>query len=140
MIVSRYWLKFFVSRIRPYCKQGALTKTICASGAPIVFTFFLDSKSCIMLVCIVQRIFRSILVGKFILPRSQRYFRGILYTYFESIWLANLSSQSSRLSSVLNALLSLLWLLLSSLSEIITGFCCTKDLFQSFLESLLANV
>ena len=82
-----------------------------------------------MLVCIVQQIFKSILIGKFILSKLQRYFRRILHTYFESIWLANLSSRSSRLSSVLNTSLSLLLLLVSSLLGIIASFLPYKRAF-----------
>ena len=82
-----------------------------------------------MLVCSVQRIFRSILVGKFILPRLQKYFRGTLYTYFESIWSEILSSLSSRLSSILMFTPVFVWLLPSSLLYKI-NFCVT---FRKFL-------
>ena len=58
----------------------------------MVVTYFFDSNNLFISVSSVQRIFRSSFVVKFILPRSQKYFSGILYTYFESICTANLSS------------------------------------------------
>ena len=90
-----------------------------------------------MLVCSVQRIFRSILVGKFILPRLQKYFRGTPFTYFESIWSAILSSLSSRLSSILMFTPVFVWLLPSSLLWIINGILLYKInfcvIFRKFL-------
>ena len=111
IIVSRYCLKLFVNNICSYCINDALRKTICASGAPMAITFFFDSNNFFISVSSVQQIFMSIFVGKFILPRSQKYFSGILYTDFESICTANLSSLSSILSSVLLIASSLLQLL-----------------------------
>ena len=78
----------------------------------------------------VQQFFRSISVARFISPRLQRYFRGILYTYFESIWLANSSFLSSIFASVLNASLLLLLFLLFSLLGIITVFLLYKRSFS----------
>ena len=130
IIVSMCSLKSFVSKIRSYCRYGALRKTIYASGAPMVLTFFFDSNSFSICVYSVQQIFRSIFVGKFILSRSQKYLSGTLYTYFESIWTTDLFSLSSKLWFVLFFSALSLWLLLVPTSRIITDFFLYKISFS----------
>ena len=126
-------LKFFVSKIYLYCRYGAFVKTIFISGAPMVLTFFFHSNSFFISVSSVRRIFTSVFVGKFILPSSQKYVAEILYTYLSSICRLIFPILSSRLSLVLCASLSELWIFLSWLVVKSTGFLLKKDLFQSFL-------
>ena len=79
-IFSRYYLKFLVRKNCTYCIKGVLMKTICASSVTIAFTLLLDSKIFFISVSNVHLIFMSILTGKLIFPRPQKYLRGILYT------------------------------------------------------------
>ena len=79
----------------------------------LTFFFFFDSNNLFIFVSSRQQIFSSIFVGKFILPRLQKYFGDILYTYLDSVGTTNLSSLSLMSSSFLLVASSLLWLLLS---------------------------
>ena len=67
-------------------------------------------------------------------PRSEKYFRGTLYTCFSSICRPNFPILSSRLLSVLSPSLC------GDLMCRPQAFCLTKYLFQSFLTHFLANV
>ena len=101
-IVSRYCLKFLVRKNCAYCIKGALMKTICASSVTIAFTALLDLKNVFISVSNVHFIFMSILTGKLIFLRSQKYLRGILYTNLLRSEVANFIILSSMLSSVLS--------------------------------------
>ena len=68
MIVFKYRLKFFGSRDCLYCQKDAFVKIICAFGAPMLVTLLFVSNNFLVFVSNVQRIFRSIFTGKFILP------------------------------------------------------------------------
>ena len=109
----------------------------CANGRELFFfylnSFFISFSS-------VRQIFMSIFAGKFILPRSQKYFRGSLYTYFLSICRPNFPILSSRLSSVLCMSLSELWILLSWLGMETTGFLVNKRPFSIIFNASFSNV
>ena len=130
LIASRYCLKIVVSKICSYCRYGALKKTVCASGAPTVVTFFFDSNNFLISICSMQQNVRSIFVGKLILPSSQKYFSDTLYTDL-------LYHQGYHPGFFL--IIIIMTFSITIFRNNYCFFCYTKDIFQSFLEHFLAN-
>ena len=94
-----------------------------------VCNFFFDSKNFFISFLSVKQIFMSVFVEKLVLPISQKYLSGILYTYLLSICVPNFAILSSILSSVVCVVSLLLCIQLPEFAGYTTAFLLYKISF-----------